>query len=195
MLIRTLIDRPDPSRFGGGRHHARFACLAGGLPYARPGPFTEILFRSFMSSHKHQPPHTVPRYPHNTRVERELLLILAVSRISETSRGTGRRWTRWRSSSHPPRKSGRRGVPEMGAATPWRPEHRRGTWRPGLRDRPPGVWGERPVGEGVLRALHPPARGAAVRARDLRSPACAVVALGLVGAAEIRRCFPNSLSS
>lgn len=121
------------------------------------------------------------RYPYNPSEHEELLQSSTSFRMSEVYTGLGGRWTAWRLSSHPPRRSGRRDQRGL-AATPWRPDVRRGTWRRGLLDRPPGVWGGRPISG---------RRCGTSRADVERPPTCAVVALGLDGAAEIRRCFPT----
>ncbi len=164
-----------------------------------------------MSSHKHHPPHTVSRCPHNTRVKRELLLILVRFRMSETSRGPGRHWT-----GRPVDDQEVDAAIEQNPPTPkkWAPRHRRSRTRP-PRDAPEtralerelAPWppltalGEgsagRSIGERAADALlarpKPVSRAARMTGDPARPrpSACATVALGLDGAAEIRRCIPS----
>jgi hypothetical protein len=143
-----------------------------------------------MSSHKHHPPHAVSRCPHNTRVKRELLLILVRFRMSETSRGPGRRWT------------GRPAVQKKWAPGEQDPPTRRGALetRPGegLEPWPPlTALGEGSVGRSIFesspthprrRAWQPTVREAA---RKMRVATSAAAASAPDGAAEIRRCIPT----
>jgi hypothetical protein len=135
-----------------------------------------------MSSHEQHPPHTVSRYPHNTWMKGELFCSSRsvphgrnVHRSGQALDGLSCRRKEW---------APRRGIKNPpAAATPWRPEHRRGTWRRGLLDRPPGVWGERPVGEKVVRAHGTAPR----RARAAHTSACACAEPAPDGARKIRR--------
>ena len=131
-----------------------------------------------MSSHKHHPPHAVSRCPHNTRVKRELLLILVRFRMSETPRGPGRRWT------------GRPAVQKKWAPRPGSRDALETRPGEGLEPWPPlTALGEGSVGRSIGGVSSSDEAAASRPARPVRPLAFA--AHGFDGAAEIRRCVPT----